>query len=287
VLAGPTAAHPGDARAGAESLVRPPGYPWFLSVATLGQPERLAAARLATAAAGALCPVLVAALSVRLFRHRTLALVTGGLAVIQPRPVVLSIEIRPEALLTILLLVAGYLLLAAADRPSSNLAVLAGVALALAALTSWSALALAAFLFSPVFDRRHPRRVGVHVAMSALLGFGAVLAPWAIVNASAFRGFAHGISTGGAFSGASRDPTPPAAAVWLTVLGLLAVLGLVRAPRRGAALFCAILLAATLLAHVIVRAGWGARAATWDPILLLYGVFGAGTLAAFSRREPA
>ena len=48
------------------------------------------------------------------------------------------------------------LLLTAVDRPSSNLALLSGGVLALAALTRPSALALAALLSAPLFDRDYP-----------------------------------------------------------------------------------------------------------------------------------
>ena len=142
---------------------------------------------MANAAVGALGAVLLAALSARLFRRRGLAIATGVLAAVQPTLVRIASQIQSEPLFVALLLSAGYLLLAATDRPSSNLAVLAGVFLALAALTRSSALALSPLLLAPLFDRRHPRRANAHIAFSALLGFGAALAPWTLRNALVFR----------------------------------------------------------------------------------------------------
>ena len=170
-----------------EFLFRPPGYPVLLALTTLGRPDRVAAARLANAAVGALCPVLLAALSARLFRRRGLALATGLLAALHPTLALVASDIQSEPLFIALLLSAGYLLLAATDRPSSNLAVLAGVCLALAALTRSSALALVPFLLAPLCDARHPRRANAHIALSALLGFAAALAPWTLRNAVVFR----------------------------------------------------------------------------------------------------
>lgn len=168
-------------------LFRPPGYPVLLAAVTLGRPDRVAAARLANAAVGALVPLLLAALSARIFRRRGLALATGALASVHPTLVLAASDLQTEPLFVVLLLASGYLLLAASDRPSSNLAVLSGVALALAALTRSSALALAPLLVAPLFDARHPRRVNAHIALSALLGFGAALAPWTLRNAVVFH----------------------------------------------------------------------------------------------------
>src|SRR5262249_54818131 len=86
-------------------------------------------------------------------------------------------------------LCAGWCLLTAGDRPSSNLAILAGAAAGLAALTRPSALALAPLLLSPLADRRLPGRVRLHVAFSALLGFAGALAPWTLRNAAVYREF--------------------------------------------------------------------------------------------------
>jgi 4-amino-4-deoxy-L-arabinose transferase-like glycosyltransferase len=352
-------------------LFRPPGYPFFLAVATLGHPESIAACRLATAAAGALVPVVLAALSARLFRRRGLAIATGALAAVHPAFVLVSIGIQTEALFLLFLLVSGFLLLAAADRPSSNLAILSGAGLALAALTRSSALALVPFLAAPLFDSRHPRRVNAHVVGSALLGFVLVLGPWTARNALLFRelivvndgaGYlfygrkseaALGVArardraelrqaaaelerarariveslpadvrdspgklsralTDAALAERRADPAgtffllgwetwswlrpypdprfwPRSVVVGLgvdvVILDLVAVIGLTRGSRRGCARFCVAFLAVTMLFHVAMGASWRYRTTSWDPILILYGAFGALTLRA-GRPSP-
>ncbi len=170
-----------------EFLFRPPGYPAFLVAATLGHPERIAAAKVANAVLGSLAALLVAALAARLFRRRSVAVAAGILAAFHPPFLLASADLQSEPLFLVLLLCAGYLLLASTDRPSSNLALFAGVFLALAALTRSSALVLAPLLLAPLRDRRHPLRAGAHVAFSALLGFGAALAPWTARNLLEFR----------------------------------------------------------------------------------------------------
>ena len=129
----------------------------------------------------------MAALAAAIFRRRGVSLVTGVAAAFHPGFVFLCTDIQSEPLFLVFLLWAGWCLLMAADRPSSNLAILAGVALALAALTRPSALVLAPLLLAPLADRRHPRRVRLHVAASALLGFVGALAPWTLRNALAYH----------------------------------------------------------------------------------------------------
>ena len=165
---------------------RPPGYPVFLVAATLGTLS-IPLAKVANTLLGAAAAVLLAALSARLFGRRALALATGIAAAVAPGLVLISTDVQSEPLFILLLLVAAFLLLAAADRPSSGLALGSGAALALAALTRPSALALAVLLLAPLGDRRYPRRVRAHLAASALLGFLLALAPWTLRNALVFR----------------------------------------------------------------------------------------------------
>ncbi|MDQ2978710.1 MAG: glycosyltransferase family 39 protein [Acidobacteriota bacterium] len=168
---------------------RAPGYPVFLAAVTLGRPDRIAAAKAANVSLGALAVLVLAALSARVFRRRGLAIATGLAAAVHPGLVSLSRDIASEPLFLLLLLAAGFLLLAATDRPSSNLALAAGIATALAALTRPSALVLIPFLAAPLFDRHHPMRARLHIAASALLGFALALAPWTIRNAAVFHEF--------------------------------------------------------------------------------------------------
>ncbi|MFY9551369.1 MAG: glycosyltransferase family 39 protein, partial [Thermoanaerobaculia bacterium] len=166
---------------------RAPGYPVFLIAATLGDPRRVPLAKLANAAAGALSALLLAALSARIFRRRSVALATGAVAALDPGLVLTAADIQSEPLFLLLLLVAAWMLLVCVDRPSSNFGVLAGAALALAALTRPTALAMAPLLLAPFGDRRWPLRVRAHLAGSTLLGFFLTLAPWTLRNAVVYR----------------------------------------------------------------------------------------------------
>jgi hypothetical protein len=168
---------------------RAPGYPVFLAAVTLGHPERIAAAKIAGAASAALVPLLLAALSARLFQSRAVALATGLAAALHPSFVLIAADIQSETVFLPLLLGAAYLLLAATDRPSTSLALGAGLLLATAALVRPTALALAPFLLAPLRDRRYPLRARAHLAGAAALGFAAALAPWTARNALMFHEF--------------------------------------------------------------------------------------------------
>ncbi len=154
---------------------------------TLCHPDRIPAAKLANDALGAFAALVLAALSARIFRRRSLAIATGFAAALCPTQVLVAMDIQSETLFIALLLSAAYLLLAAADRPSSNLALLAGAFLAAAALTRSSALVLAPLLLGVLWDLRYPFRARAHIALSALLGFGCVLLPWTARNALVFH----------------------------------------------------------------------------------------------------
>jgi len=346
---------------------RPPVYPLFLAAATLGHPGSVPWARAATACAGSLVPLVLAALSARIFRSRGVAIASGFVAAVHPPFVLASSEIQSEPLFTLLLLAAGFLLLAAADRPSSNLAVLAGAALGLAALTRSSALALAPLLLAPLADRRWPVRARAHLGASALFGLVIALSPWVVRNAVRYRelilssdagGYSlyHGNSEwtrryyelrsvgefarwqvesdmdarrrlvalerekgrlltprerSGGFARMGLEAMradPPAAArliarkawqwlrpyptawlwpAWVVVatgaaylaLDLLAARGALRSPRRGVALFCLAVLALSMAVHVLLEVVWRYRMPYWDPVLILYAVYGASPSA--------
>ena len=166
---------------------RPPAYPLFLAVVTLGHPERLALAKAAGAAAGALVPVLVAALALRLFGSPVVAAIAGLGAALDPSLVLLAADIQSEAIFVPLLLAAGLTLLRAADRPSAWRAAAAGGLLAAAALARPSALAVTPLLAAPLADRRWPTAVRARLAGVSLLGLALALAPWAVRNALRFH----------------------------------------------------------------------------------------------------
>lgn len=343
---------------------RPPGYPVFLVAATLGHPERIAAAKVANAVLGALSALLLTLLSARIFRRRGVAIATGIAASLHPAFVVMATEIQSEPLFLFFLLAAGFLLLVAVDRPSSNWAVLAGVCLGVAALTRSTALVLGVLLLAPLRDRRYPPRVRWHLAGSALLGFFLALAPWTIRNAVLFHellpvsdqgglSLYHGNSSwtrryyqlrskqeydqwihaldvemrrhlaeaekNGPLSPGRRSrffarlaledsradprgigkmmlakawhwlrpfptpwywPTPivVATGVYYSVLSVLAVIGLARAPRPGVRAFALGTLGISMAIHVVFLVVWRYRVPYWDPVLVLYGVFGGDTL---------
>jgi hypothetical protein len=343
-------------------IFRPPGYPVFLVAATLGEPDRVAWAKVANAALGAAGCLLLAALSARLFRRRAVALATGVVAALCPGLVVLAIDVQSEPLYIVLVAGAGFLLLVAVDRPSSNLALAAGALTALAALTRPSALALAPLLAAPLGERRYPMRARAHLAGSALLGFALTLGPWTLRNALVFhelipvhdgagivfyqgnsdwtvqfyrdvrtredldrwvhamdaeiRREADALDAAGkrsptgrsrhffrlAFEERRRDlsgwarlelrkawdwlrpypspifwPMPVVLVVgtYYAALSVFAAVGLARERRRGVRLFVLAYLSLTMLPHLAMLVLWRYRLACWDPVLVLYGVFGA------------
>jgi hypothetical protein len=67
---------------------------------------------------------------------------------------------------------------------------------------------------------------------------------------------------------------------------LLTVAGLLSAPRPGVRLFALVYLALTMAIHVAVIVVWRYRVAYWDPVLLLYGAFGAAALAQHGIFNP-
>jgi hypothetical protein len=164
-----------------------PGYPFFLAVATLGHPESIALDKLVSAAAGAFVAPLLAVVSLALFASRPLALWTGVAGALHPPFALFSSDIQSEALFIPLLLGAGALLLAAADRGSTRLAALSGAVLAAAALTRPAALALSPLLLAVLADRRSPTATRRRMAFAAVAGLLAALAPWTIRNARHFR----------------------------------------------------------------------------------------------------
>ena len=161
---------------------RPPGYAFFLAAATLGHPENIALDKAVGAAAGGLVAPLLALLSIRLFRRRGLAIAAGIAGALHPPFVLFSSDVESETIFIPLLLSSGGLLLAAADRASTRLALPAGIALGVAALTRPSALALAPLLAAPLWDRRSPLRARSMLAAVAISGFLLALAPWIVRN---------------------------------------------------------------------------------------------------------
>jgi hypothetical protein len=168
-------------------IFRPPGYPAFLAAVTLGHPDRIAVAKVANAVLGAFAAVLIGALAARILRRRSVAIAAGAAAALCPTQALITTDVQSEPLFLLLLLCAGYLLLSAADRPSTNLALASGAFLAAAALTRSSGLALALLLIAPLWDQRYPFRARIHVAAAAGAGFLLALGPWTLRNALVFH----------------------------------------------------------------------------------------------------
>lgn len=180
-----------------ELFFRAPGYPVFLAAVTLGHTARVPQAKVAGAFAGSLAVLLLASISARLFGSRPIALATGAAAAVHPSFVLFATEIQSEAIFLPLLLASGLWLLASTDRPSTSLALGAGLMLAAAALVRPTALALAPLLLAPLFERRYPLRARAHLAGAAALGFAAALAPWTVRNALMFHEFIPVSDSGG------------------------------------------------------------------------------------------
>lgn len=380
-FSGPTTARFGDApayqlaaRALAETgrypaktddfYFRPPGYAVFLAAVTLGRPDRVVVAKVASAVLGSFAAVILAAIAARLFRRRAIAIAAGGGAAIDPSLVMVSSDVQSEPLFLALLLGAGFLLLVAVDRPSTTLALAAGVLTGLAILTRPSALFVAPLLAAPLGDRRWPFRARLHIAAAGLLGAALSLFPWTLRNALVYRelvlvsdvgGFNfylgnsdlmarfYEIRDRGSYDGWARETyvllgsrfdelaaagvtspgrvtralvrrtladalARPGATLrlfarkawdWLrpypnplfwprtVVLGVgtlyvllyvLAARGLLLSPRPGASLFALAFLLASMAAHVLTLVSWRYRVPYWDPVLILFGAWGAGTL---------
>jgi hypothetical protein len=328
-------------------------------------------AKCASAVLGSFAVVILAAIGARLFRRRGYGVAAGVGAALDPSLVLVTTDVQSEPLFLLLLLSAGFLLLVAVDRPSSTLALVAGVLAGLAILTRPSALLVAPLLAAPLFDRRWPPRMRAHLASAGVLAAVLSLAPWTIRNLFVYRelvlvsdvgGFNFylgnsdlmarfyeirdrraydewsdetfvllgtrldelaraGITSPGrvtralvdrTLADAARSPSATArllahkTADWLrpypnplfwpravvlgvgalySILYLAAARGLFVAPRPGVTVFILAFLFLSMAAHVITLVSWRYRVPYWDPVLILYGVFGAGTLLA--RWKPS
>ena len=166
---------------------RPPAYPLVLAAVTLGRDDAIPAAKVVNALLGAAAAAMLAALSARIFRRRSVAIATGVAAAVFPSLVLLATDVQSEPLFMVFFLLAGLCLLAAADRGSWPAALAGGGALGLAALTRPSALALVPLLAAFLFDRRHTRSAALGLAGAALAGLVLCLAPWTVRNALRFH----------------------------------------------------------------------------------------------------
>ena len=209
-----------------------------------------------SAVIGSAATLVLASIAVRIFSSRKTGIVTGALAALNP---VFFLPPR-EPLFQLLWLSSGFLLIVSVDRPSSGCGLLAGVALALAAVVCSSAIIFGPLLAAPLFDRRFPSAIRRALAGSAIFGFGLVFLPATIGKAISYP-------TGGA---------PPSAivlipAVWCLALAALASLGFIAADRHGVRILA---VAALALSFVSRGAAYG------SPILILYASAGISRLTA-------
>jgi hypothetical protein len=81
---------------------------------------------------------------------------------------------------------------------------------------------------------------------------------------------------------------PRAALLGIAALSLalyvFAARGFLSAPRRGVAAFAIAVLAVSLAVHVVFQVVWRYRVPYWDPVLLLFGVFGVSASLGTARR---
>lgn len=173
---------------GSLPFFRAPGLPVFVAAATLCQPQRIGAAKLALAVCDVATAALVALLVLLLFgaSARRAALLAACLAAIDPFLTLASSDVTTEPLATVLLALALCALLAAREKQRpALLAAAGGVALGLACLTRPGALAIApAWLLLPACApaSRRTTRERAAVTLAGALALAATLAPWTLRN---------------------------------------------------------------------------------------------------------
>jgi 4-amino-4-deoxy-L-arabinose transferase-like glycosyltransferase len=166
-------------------VFRAPGYPVFLALSTLGHPEATALDKLWNAVLGAFSVVMLALLARRMLGSRRAAVLAGGIAAVHPSFIVLSIDVKSEALFVLCLLGAAHLLLKGHDDSRGSWACWGGVLLGLAILTRPSALVFLPLLPFLALDLRgEARRRVPSLAIAACL---LVVGPWTVRNALVHR----------------------------------------------------------------------------------------------------
>lgn len=161
-------------------LNTPPLFPFLICAASFVTGSYEQAARFVSLVLGALLPLAVFGIALRLFNRRV-ALVAAALTILHPLLVNLSLAVLPEGIYTSLLLSAVYFVLCALDRPAIGNWTLAGLAFGLAYLVRPEAIAplLIAALFAITategkLDVRCKRAVAA-LAMFAVLALPEVL----------------------------------------------------------------------------------------------------------------
>jgi hypothetical protein len=76
------------------------------------------------------------------------------------------------------------------------------------------------------------------------------------------------------------EPVVIAVGAYNTLLGIAALSGLFRAPRRGLTVAALVVLGATMAIHMLLLTIWRYRIVYWDPILVIYASCGIASLSA-------
>ncbi len=163
--------------------IRPPLYPWFLSVLwTVSGGTGLLVVRVAQAVLSVLTALLIYVLGTRMFDRRV-GLLAAAVLCFYPSLLFASLTILTETLFTFLLVLFAVVCERCIATRSMRWAGAAGAVLALAALTRsvlWPFPVVAAPLLVLLVQAPHLRRAGVAVVF--LAGYAIVIAPWAIRN---------------------------------------------------------------------------------------------------------
>jgi 4-amino-4-deoxy-L-arabinose transferase-like glycosyltransferase len=168
---------------GQPTSIRPPLYPVFVAgVWALSGTDSLQAVRACQIGLSVLTALLLYWLARRLFDARV-ALLAGAGVLLYPSLVVYDYLLLSEVLFTLLLTAFVALCVRSLETGRPSWAVAAGAALGLAALTRsilWLFPLMAGPLVYCVVEGRRSRRLAV--AAGLLLGYAAVVTPWAIRN---------------------------------------------------------------------------------------------------------
>jgi predicted membrane-bound dolichyl-phosphate-mannose-protein mannosyltransferase len=242
----------------------------------------------AHAVLGSVTTLVLASIALRIFSSRTAGIIAGVLAGLNP--LLWPVAGAPrEPTFLLLWLSSGFLLIVAVDRPSSGCGLLAGLALALAALVRPSVIIFVPLLAAPLFDRRFPSAIRRALAGSAIFGFCLIFIAGTLRKATLYPAGLPVVDRPGLVAGlvgwarwhASSSEIVPVTAVWCLALAAFAFLGFIAAGRRGVQAIAIAVLALSIVSPGEAFASVLDRTVYWDPIFLLYASAGISRLAAW------
>jgi 4-amino-4-deoxy-L-arabinose transferase-like glycosyltransferase len=168
-------------------LGHPPGYPILLSFLYKLFPESDSAVQIFQAALDSLCAVIVFLLAVQLL-PTGVGTIAGLMAALAPQFSWNSIQLLPDSMAALPILLAIYLIALTRDRPRILLILIAGMLIGVSCWLRANALLLAPFtalLFPVIFKRGQ----GLRAALTLIGGACLVIAPLTIRNAVVFGKF--------------------------------------------------------------------------------------------------